>query len=143
MPSRAGDSEDDDDDLAGETEDLASPLISDVEEDAFSGSGSDGDTPMAFEGKQRHGDNPENDDESSSSDAEVDLIEYDATDSVAEEWTGLEGGVDDSNNKRKRSSMGGNDGAPARRKKKSRSLPTFASYEDYADMIEDGPEDNL
>jgi len=29
------------------------------------------------------------------------------------------------------------------RKKKLRALPTFASYEDYARMIEDGPEENL
>ena len=51
------------------------------------------------------------------------------------------GGVDVTNNKRKRS-RGGNDGAPARRKKHC-SLPTFASYEDYARVIEDGPEENL
>jgi ribosome biogenesis protein MAK21 len=29
------------------------------------------------------------------------------------------------------------------RKKKLRALPTFASYEDYARMIEDGPEENI
>ena len=29
------------------------------------------------------------------------------------------------------------------RKKKLRALPTFASYEDYAWMIEDAPEENL
>lgn len=28
-------------------------------------------------------------------------------------------------------------------RKKLRALPTFASYEDYAKMIEDGPEDNV
>jgi ribosome biogenesis protein MAK21 len=29
------------------------------------------------------------------------------------------------------------------RKKKLRALPTFASYEDYARMIEDGPEEYI
>jgi ribosome biogenesis protein MAK21 len=29
------------------------------------------------------------------------------------------------------------------RKKKLRALPTFASYEDYARMIEDGPEEDI
>lgn len=29
------------------------------------------------------------------------------------------------------------------KRKKLRSLPTFASYEDYAKMIEDGPEDDI
>jgi ribosome biogenesis protein MAK21 len=29
------------------------------------------------------------------------------------------------------------------RKKKLRALPTFASYDDYARMIEDGPEESL
>ena len=153
MPPTAGDNEDDDDDdddLTGESEGLPSPLISDVE-DAFLSSGSDRDAPTAFDSDHLdNGHDDDDDDESSPPDvdnlldlaeASVDLIEYDvADDSVAEEWTGL-GGVDVTNNKRKRS-RGGNDGAPPRRKK-SRSLPTFASYEDYARMIEDGPEDNL
>lgn len=162
MPSRAGENEDDDDgdddddDVTGETEDLPSPPISDVE-DAFLGSGSDEDTPTAFEGK--HGDNLDSghddhdDDEASLPEASddddlldlaedsVDLIEYNTTDSGADEWTGLGGSVDVADNKRKRN-RGGNDGPPAR-KKKLRSLPTFASYEDYARMIEDGPQDYL
>ena len=77
-----------------ETGDLPSPSISDVE-DVFLGSGSDRDAPMALEGE--HDDNF--DDESSPSDADnlqdlaessVDLIEYDAAYSVAEESTGLQ-----------------------------------------------------
>ncbi|KAN0134591.1 CBF/Mak21 family domain containing protein [Lactarius tabidus] len=144
MPSRVGDIEDeddddddDDDDLIGDAEDLMSPPISDAE-DAVVGSGSeDEDAPMAVEGQ--HGDTPDSDDDEESSDAgDLDLIDYDTTDSVSEDWTGFRGGVDIADNKRKR----GNDGAPSRRKKR-RSLPTFASYEDYARMIEDGPEDNL
>jgi ribosome biogenesis protein MAK21 len=142
MPSRVGDIEDededdDDDDLIGDAEDLMSPPISDAE-DAFVGSGSeDEDAPTAVEGQ--HGDTPDSDDDEESSGAgDLDLIDHDTTDSVSEDWTGFRGGVDIADNKRKR----GNDGAPSRRKKR-RSLPTFASYEDYARMIEDGPEDNL
>lgn len=42
---------------------------------------------------------------------------------------------------RKRKERGGED--ERTRKKKLRALPTFARYEDYARMIEDGPEENL
>ena len=70
------------------------------------------------------------------------LIEYDGSDAESggaadeEEWGGIVEGT--STKKRKR------DEESARsKKKKLRSLPTFASYEDYAKMIEDGPEDNI
>jgi ribosome biogenesis protein MAK21 len=43
--------------------------------------------------------------------------------------------------KRKRKGRGNED--ERTRKKKLRALPTFASYEDYARMIEDGPEENI
>ena len=42
---------------------------------------------------------------------------------------------------RKRKGRGDDD--ERARKKKLRALPTFASYEDYARMIEDGPEEDL
>lgn len=42
---------------------------------------------------------------------------------------------------RKRKGRGNED--ERTRKKKLRALPTFASYEDYARMVEDGPEENL
>ena len=69
------------------------------------------------------------------------LIEYDGSDADSdaeipeeeEEWGGIGGGK-----KRKR----GDDDAKSR-KKKLRSLPTFASYEDYAKLIDDQPEDNI
>ena len=69
------------------------------------------------------------------------LIEYDGSDADSdadvpeeeEEWGGIGGGK-----KRKR----GDDDAKSR-KKKLRSLPTFASYEDYAKLIDDEPEDNI
>ena len=80
-------------------------------------------------------------------DAEVQmgLIDYDGPDSDgggesdAEEWGGISSGLDGKHSgKRKRAE----DGKKAQRKK-LRSLPTFASYEDYAKLIEDGPEDNI
>ncbi|KIM44363.1 hypothetical protein M413DRAFT_25783 [Hebeloma cylindrosporum] len=75
------------------------------------------------------------------------LIEYDGSDASdedvggivveEEEWGGIGGGSSntDKNKKRKREETSGE------KRKKLRSLPTFASYEDYAKMIEDGPED--
>ncbi|EPQ53171.1 CBF-domain-containing protein [Gloeophyllum trabeum ATCC 11539] len=64
------------------------------------------------------------------------LIPYDGSDgeSDADEWGGLSG---TSNKKRKHKEK-----EPSRRKK-LKSLPTFASYDDYKKLIEDGPEDNI
>ena len=70
------------------------------------------------------------------------LIEYDGSDAgsddEAEEWGGVTADGP-TTKKRKRSE---NEDRKSRRKK-LRSLPTFASYEDYAKLIEDGPEDNI
>ncbi|KIY43200.1 CBF-domain-containing protein [Fistulina hepatica ATCC 64428] len=69
------------------------------------------------------------------------LIEFDGSENAGgedeneDEW----GGVDDSFKKRKRSTQSDD----KLRRKKLKSLPTFASYEDYAKMIEDGPEDDI
>jgi len=66
-----------------------------------------------------------------------DVIAYDGSLSESEdggEWEGIE----NNNQKRKRADDKGT--SP---KKKRRSLPTFVSYEDYAKMIEDGPENNI
>lgn len=69
------------------------------------------------------------------------LIAYDGSDAeddddkVEEVWGGISGPA--AGTKRKR------DETKSERRKKLRSLPTFASYEDYAKMIEDGPEDVL
>ncbi|KAF7353702.1 Sterol regulatory element binding protein cleavage-activating protein [Mycena venus] len=69
------------------------------------------------------------------------LIDYDGSDEDGgvdegddEEWGGITQGGD---KKRKR------EDSSNQRRKKLRSLPTFASYEDYAKMIEDGPEDDI
>lgn len=68
-------------------------------------------------------------DEGDSSDGEVE----------DEEWTGFGGNSPALGEKRKR--KGGKE--EPKRKKKARSLPTFASYEDYAKLIEEGPEDDI
>lgn len=65
-----------------------------------------------------------------------DLVEYDASGAETEqsdgEWGGIGGG-----DKRKRKDKS----QPKRKKRKT--LPTFATYEEYATMIEDGPEDEI
>jgi ribosome biogenesis protein MAK21 len=73
------------------------------------------------------------------------LIAYDGSDDEAEEEEEEEegeewGGINpEKPQKRKRGLVeSGKD-----RRKRLRSLPTFASYEDYAKMIEDGPEDDI
>lgn len=55
------------------------------------------------------------------------------------EWGGFGGGSPVLGEKRKR--KGGMEGREKR--KKVRSLPTFASYEDYAQLIEEGPDDDI
>ena len=64
------------------------------------------------------------------------LIKYNGSDAETEqddeEWGGISGG-----NKRKR-----RDERQGRRKKR-KALPTFATYEEYAKMIEEGPEDDI
>lgn len=74
------------------------------------------------------------------------LIEYDGPGAFATEdderaeWGGIsEAG---SKKKRKRGEEKEKEGGKGRRKK-LRSLPTFASWEEYAALIEDGPEDNI
>lgn len=70
------------------------------------------------------------------------LIEFDGPEDEdadeGEEWGGISATAEQPNGKRKR-----DDGGRRAQRKKLRALPTFASYEDYAKMIEDGPEDNI
>jgi ribosome biogenesis protein MAK21 len=127
MPKIAGD-----DDVSDDSDDIPSGLDGDdsasegeetgaeeeadpaSDEDALSlAEGSDNEDLLPFEG----------------------LITYDGSDE--EEWGGIATN-EDAGQKRKR----GREEAKERRKK-MRSLPTFASYEDYAKMIEHGPEDNI
>ncbi|KAL1740938.1 hypothetical protein HDZ31DRAFT_67426 [Schizophyllum fasciatum] len=65
------------------------------------------------------------------------VLEYDGSDSSGEEEDEWQGFSDDKK-KRKRDAEGGE-----KRKKKKQRLPTFASYEDYAKMIDEAPEDNI
>jgi ribosome biogenesis protein MAK21 len=67
------------------------------------------------------------------------LIEYDGSDAGEEEegeWGGIEEGTVGGQKRKREETRGG-------KRKKLKSLPTFASYEDYAKMIEDGPEDDI
>ncbi|TEB35322.1 hypothetical protein FA13DRAFT_1728125 [Coprinellus micaceus] len=74
------------------------------------------------------------------------LIPYDgpgsaasASDGEEEEWGGIEGEGD----KKKRKRKGGKEESSRERKKRLKRLPTFASYEDYQKLIEEGPEDDI
>jgi len=58
---------------------------------------------------------------------------------VDEEWGGFGGDSPALGEKRKR--IGGKE--EQKKRKKVRSLPTFASYEDYAKLIEEGPDDDI
>jgi len=70
------------------------------------------------------------------------LIEYDGSDvsdgeAVEErEWGGISGSAGNAIKRKSEESKGG-------KRKKLRSLPTFASYDDYAKLIEEGPEDDI
>ena len=66
------------------------------------------------------------------------LLEYESSESSdhGEEWGGIDTNKDRNGVKRKREDTG------REKRKKLRSLPTFASYEDYAKMIEEGAQDN-
>jgi len=70
------------------------------------------------------------------------LIEYDGSDvsdgeAVEErEWGGISGSAGNANKRKSDESKG-------RKRKKLRSLPTFASYDDYAKLIEEGPDDDI
>ncbi|KAG6916630.1 hypothetical protein DXG01_006126 [Tephrocybe rancida] len=135
MPKAAGDDEylmdgsDIDDDDDGLPSDFSM-------NDESEGEASDGDDALSLvEGSDNedlislHGDVPEG------------LIDWDGgsddgnTAEVEEEWGGIEGGNEGKKRKREETSR--------EKRKKLKSLPTFASYDDYARMIEDGPEDDI
>ncbi|KAL0577409.1 RNA-binding ribosome biosynthesis protein mak21 [Marasmius crinis-equi] len=143
MPKADGDDDLlDDSDLDGDDDEIPSGLDEDSDDDLGSIEDDDDDDDQDL------GD----DDEDSLSFAEMSdnedlvalddiqgLMEYDGSDGSEgeqeEEWGGIGA---DTNKKRKRKAeeKGG-------KRKKLRSLPTFATYEEYAKMIEDGPEDDI
>ena len=148
--------------ISDDEDSIPSGLDEDEDDESLAGlqdpedSADDGEEPSEF-------DDDEDDDKLSlveSSDAE-DLIPFDEAEAQAfkdglidwsdnegassgdegegEEWAGFGGGSPALCGKRKRN--GGKE--EPRKRKKSRSLPTFASYEDYAKLIEEGPEDDI
>lgn len=138
-----------DDDLSDDSDDVPSGLDDDSDEDVGEG---DEDDEEEEAGDGRVDDEDDDDDDALSmveasdaedlipldEDAPDGLIEYDGSDAEEddEEWGGIGGGA--ASKKRKR---GGEE--DRKKRKKLRSLPTFASYEDYAKLIEDGPEDDI
>jgi ribosome biogenesis protein MAK21 len=128
MPKASGD----DDDLMEDSDDLPSDFDEDMDGDEDSASEDHDDDALALvEGSDNEdlvsldGDIPEG------------LLEYEGSESSDhedEEWGGIDVGK---GKKRKRVDTG------RERRKKLRSLPTFASYEDYAKMIEGEPEDDI
>ncbi|KZT01908.1 CBF-domain-containing protein [Laetiporus sulphureus 93-53] len=71
------------------------------------------------------------------------LVEYDGSDAEGSDQEEVWGGIGEDGSKAKKRKRGEEKGSARSRKKKLKSLPTFASYDDYARMIEDGPEDNV
>lgn len=132
LPSDLVMDDDDDEDPEGgdsnieDKDEVADAQMADSEEDAdgdgFSlAEGSDEDDLINLDDDVPHG-----------------LIDFPGTEAAEdEEWTGF-GDDSGAGGKRKR----GKEEVKVKRKK-LRSLPTFASYEDYAKMIEDAPEDNI
>ncbi|KAI0031095.1 CBF-domain-containing protein [Vararia minispora EC-137] len=64
------------------------------------------------------------------------LIEWDGSDSSHDDFNGIDEGPVRTSKKRKHDEE-------RTKRKKLRSLPTFASYDDYAKLIEDAPEDDI
>ena len=72
------------------------------------------------------------------------LVEWDGSDAVQKEEEEEWGGIDDGVTKKRKRREGPSTGVKEKqRRKKLRSLPTFASYDEYAKMIEEGPEDDI
>jgi len=146
-------------DISDDEDSIPSGLDEDEDDDSLAGlqnSADDGEEPSEL-------DEDEDDDKLSlveSSDAE-DLIPFDEAEALAFKdgligWPGREGDSSDGENESeewagfggdspllggKRKRNGGKE--EQKKRKKARSLPTFASYEDYAKLIEEGPEDDI
>ncbi|TFK51436.1 CBF-domain-containing protein [Heliocybe sulcata] len=141
--------EDSEDDVPSGLDDDDVPSV--LEEDDSDGVHASGDDE-AMEEKDENGDEGEDEEDAFSlaeaSDAE-DLIDLDADlpdglipydGSEAELEGGEWGGIAGTPGKKRKHQDKKDEG---RRRKKLKSLPTFASYDDYKKMIEEGPEDNI
>ncbi|KAI0339482.1 CBF-domain-containing protein [Trametopsis cervina] len=148
-----------DEDLSMDSDDVPEDLDDSEEEDGgVDVSGDDEDVSEAEEEEEEEDEDEEKEDEEEDEDDAIslveasdneDLVSLDAlidfdgphsssdADPDEEEWGGLDAG----STKRKRAAVEEDD--TKKKRKKIRSLPTFASYEEYAKMIEDGPEDNI
>ncbi|PIL32656.1 hypothetical protein GSI_05360 [Ganoderma sinense ZZ0214-1] len=146
MPSEVQD----DDLMDDESDDVSSDLngLSGIDEDADGQDGEQIESDEDDDGEELGFAEDSDAEDLLSLDAEVPmgLIDFDGSDSDGgeggeeEEWTGISSvPKEKQKGKRKRDEEDGKRG----RRKKLRSLPTFASYEDYAKLIEDGPEDNI
>ena len=126
------DIDDDDDELLSDPDAAGNSSLEEEEEPETDSDGNEfGDGTSFAEGS-------DDDDLVALDDIPNGLVEYDGSDAEAEqsdeEWGGIGGG-----DKRKRKRK---DASQARRKKR-KTLPTFATYEEYARMIEEGPEDEI
>ncbi|KAI1789313.1 CBF-domain-containing protein [Ganoderma leucocontextum] len=144
MPSELRDDEITDDESDGVPSGLDEPSGSDENEDGQDDEQSDGDEDGGDLSLAEDSDA----EDLLSLDAEVPmgLIDLDGSGSDGgegedeDEWGGISSGpTEKQKGKRKRDAEDGK----RNRRKKLRSLPTFASYEDYAKLIDDGPEDNI
>ena len=131
----------DDSEFAQESDALPSDLGDEDDEEGSSEDAEDLFDDDSDDGELEGDDDEEEGEERGSSQGEFSLaegsqdddllpMESDGSTCSGEEWAGI------GDRKRKRS----DDGA---RRKKSKVLHTFASYEEYAKRIEEGPEDNL
>ncbi|KAG5646796.1 hypothetical protein DXG03_002173 [Asterophora parasitica] len=134
MPKVTGD---DSDDLSDDEDDLPSDFEMDEDEGSAEDEENDDDAVLSLV------EDSDNEDLISlDGDVPDGLIEWDGSDvddaaeEAEEEWGGIGDDID-GGKKRKREETS------REKRKKLRSLPTFASYEDYAKMIEDGPEDDI
>ncbi|KAI0050110.1 CBF-domain-containing protein [Auriscalpium vulgare] len=151
MPDVAG--AEAEDDLSGDSDDLPSGLDDSDDEPELDASDAGGSEPNLDSDDEDEG-IADSDGEDAFSLAEAsdadDLVDLDdmpaglvdfegpesaASDAAPEEWSGFGAA---SGGKRKHE-----DDDKSRARKKKRALPTFASYEDYAKMIDDGSEDNI
>ncbi|KAG7085891.1 hypothetical protein E1B28_003425 [Marasmius oreades] len=140
MPKAEGDDDLLDDSEIDDDDEIPSGLDADSDEDAADDSGpsdddEDGEELVDADENLSLAELSDNEDLVALDDIQG-LVEYDGSGSEREkeEWGGI--GSDSTKRKRKTEEKG-------RKRKKLRSLPTFASYEEYAKMIEDGPEDDI
>ncbi|CAE6412353.1 unnamed protein product [Rhizoctonia solani] len=134
MPELQNAGDDSDDDIPSGLDDMSddSGGISDDGEPSPDG-GSDADDGASVEGGSMPNDLGDSDEELEFAEDPDDLIELSGSDASSSDEEPVQG-------KRKKSAAADN---KREKRKKQRRLPTFASAEDYAKMIDEAPEDDL